>query len=47
MDGDLGALGMPRFGRYVSPRDAELVRAYVARQAAMLYEEENARPVNP
>ena len=47
VDGDLGALGMPRFGRYVSPRDAELVRAYVARQAAMLYEEENARPVNP
>jgi outer membrane protein assembly factor BamB len=42
VDGDLASLGMPRFGKYVSARDAELVRAYVARQAAMLYEEENA-----
>jgi mono/diheme cytochrome c family protein len=47
VDGDLGALGMPRFGKYVSARDAELVRAYVARQAAMLYEEEKAAAVTP
>jgi hypothetical protein len=33
---------MPRFERYVKPADAELIRAYVARQAAMLYEEEQA-----
>ena len=31
---------MPRFGRYASPADAELIRAYVARQASMLYDEE-------
>jgi len=39
---DLAAQGMPRFERYVTPADAELIRAYVARQAAMLYEEEQA-----
>ncbi len=37
VDGELAPLGMPRFGKYVSPEDAELIRAYVARQAAMLY----------
>jgi len=42
VDGEIASLGMPGFGRYVSPRDAELVRAYVARQATMLYEEEEA-----
>ena len=39
---DLAAQGMPRFERYLSPADAELIRAYVARQTAMLYEEEQA-----
>jgi PQQ-dependent dehydrogenase (methanol/ethanol family) len=43
VDGDLASLGMPRFRPYVSPKDAELIRAYVARQAAMLFEEEAAR----
>jgi len=44
VDGDLASLGMPRFGRHVTPADAERIRAYVARQAAMLYaEEEGAR----
>ena len=43
VDADLASLGMPRFEKYLSPRDAELVRAYVARQAAMLYEEEAAQ----
>jgi hypothetical protein len=28
---------MPRFGKYLSAENAELIRAYVARQAAMLY----------
>jgi hypothetical protein len=32
---------MPRFERYVKPADAELIRAYVARQAALLYEQEH------
>ena len=39
---ELAAQGMPRFERYVTAADAELIRAYVARQAAMLYEEEQA-----
>ena len=39
VDGDLASLGMPRFSNYVSADDAELIRAYVARQAAMLYAE--------
>ena len=39
---DLAAQGMPRFERYLTAADAELIRAYVARQAAMLYEEEQA-----
>jgi mono/diheme cytochrome c family protein len=44
VDGDLASLGMPRFGAHVSPPDAELIRAYVARQAGFLYaEEETAR----
>ena len=43
MLGSLAPLGMPRFGKYVSAEDAELVRAYVARQAAMLYEAEASR----
>ena len=37
VDGELAPLGMPRFGKYVSAEDAELIRAYVARQAEMLY----------
>lgn len=37
VEGDLAPLGMPRFGQYVSGDDAELIRAYVARQAATLY----------
>ena len=40
---ELATQGMPRFERYLTPTDAELIRAYVARQAAMLYEEEQAR----
>ena len=39
---DLAARGMPRFERYVTAADAELIRAYVARQAAIRYEEEQA-----
>ena len=34
---------MPGFGKYVAAADAELIRAYVARQAAMLYAAEAAR----
>ena len=37
VDGELAPLGMPRFGEYVSRADADLIRAYVARQAAALY----------
>jgi PQQ-dependent dehydrogenase (methanol/ethanol family) len=40
VEGDLAARGMPRFGRYVSAEDAELIRAYVAKQAAGLYDAE-------
>ena len=43
VDGELAALGMPRFGKYMAAEDAELVRAYVARQAAMLYAAESKR----
>jgi mono/diheme cytochrome c family protein len=40
VDGDLAPSGMPAFGRHVSPEDAERIRAYVAREAALLYREE-------
>ena len=40
VDGELAPLGMPRFGKYVSPEDAELIRAYIARQALMVHEAE-------
>ena len=43
VDGDLASLGMPRFGKYVPAQDAELIRAYVARQAGMLYAAEASR----
>jgi hypothetical protein len=43
VDGDLASLGMPRFGKYVPAEDAELIRAYVASQAAMLYSAEAKR----
>ena len=42
VDAALASRGMPRFGRYVSPEDAELIRAYVARQARILYSAELA-----
>jgi len=42
VDGAFAARGMPNFGAYVSPQSAELIRAYVARQATMLYAEEAA-----
>jgi len=44
VDGALATRGMPNFGAHVSPEAAELIRAYVARQAGMLYEEETAAP---
>ena len=43
VDGDLAPMGMPRFGKHLSAADAELIRAYVARQAAMLYQAEASR----
>jgi hypothetical protein len=33
---------MRRFERHLTPADAELIRSYVARQAAMQYEAERA-----
>jgi mono/diheme cytochrome c family protein len=45
VDGDLAPRGMPRFGRYVSAADAELIRSYVARQAVVLYEAEASQSV--
>jgi quinohemoprotein ethanol dehydrogenase len=42
VDGALASRGMPNFGTHVSPRAAEEIRAYVARQASMLYAEEEA-----
>jgi quinohemoprotein ethanol dehydrogenase len=41
--GELSKLGMPRFERYLSVDDAELIRAYVAKQAAMLYAAEGGQ----
>jgi quinohemoprotein ethanol dehydrogenase len=38
----IAAVGMPSFAGDVSDQDAELVRAYVARQAAALYAQESA-----
>ena len=38
----LASKGMPRFERQLSAADAERIRAYVARQAAMAYAEEQA-----
>ena len=40
VDGERAPLGMPRFGKYVSAADAELIRAYVARQAKTAYDAE-------
>ena len=37
---ELASQGMRRFERYLTPADAELIRSYVARQAAMQYEAE-------
>ena len=42
VDEELASRGMPRFKRYITQTDAELIRAYVARQAAMLFDEEQA-----
>ena len=42
LGGELASLGMRRFERYLTPADAELIRSYVARQAAMQYEAERA-----
>jgi PQQ-dependent dehydrogenase (methanol/ethanol family) len=42
VEAQLAAQGMPRFERYVTAADAELIRAYVARQAAIAYAEEQA-----
>ena len=43
VDGLLAPRGMPRFEKYVSAADAELIRAYVARQAKMAYDAEHRR----
>jgi quinohemoprotein ethanol dehydrogenase len=43
VDQQLASRGMPRFGRHLSAADAELIRAYVARQAALLVDEEQKR----
>jgi quinohemoprotein ethanol dehydrogenase len=45
VDAALASRGMPRFTGHVSPADAERIRAYVARQAAILFEEEHAAGV--
>ena len=42
LGGELASFGMRRFERYLTPADAELIRSYVARQAAMQYEAERA-----
>jgi PQQ-dependent dehydrogenase (methanol/ethanol family) len=43
LGGELSKLGMPRFERHLSVDDAELIRAYVAKQAAMLYAAEGGQ----
>ena len=47
VDAALASRGMPRFGRYVSAADAELIRAYVARQAALLINQEEQERTAP
>jgi quinohemoprotein ethanol dehydrogenase len=42
MEGELAPLGMPRFEQHLSADEPELIRAYVAKQAAMLYAKETA-----
>ena len=42
LGGELASLGMRRFERYLTPADADLIRSYVTRQAAMQYEAERA-----
>ncbi|MGQ0648763.1 MAG: c-type cytochrome, partial [Gemmatimonadaceae bacterium] len=44
VDGEFVPLGMPRFAAYLTPADVELIRAYVARQAALLHAQERAKP---
>lgn len=40
--GATASMGMPRFAEFLSEQDGELIRAYVARQAALAYAEEQA-----
>lgn len=47
MHGGRTALGMPNFEEWVSPAEAELIRAYVAAQARPLYEREQAAAQSP
>lgn len=42
VDGALDARGMPKLGDWVSPADAEAIRAYVAREAEGLWRREQA-----
>ena len=42
LGGELASLGMRQFERFLTPADAERIRSYVARQAAMQYEAERA-----
>jgi len=43
VDEELASRGMPRFSGHISAADAELIRAYVARQAALLIDQEHER----
>ena len=41
-EGERVKMGMPSFGTLLAAEDAELVRAYVVRQATMAYEQKGA-----
>ncbi|AMY08539.1 Quinohemoprotein alcohol dehydrogenase ADH-IIG precursor [Luteitalea pratensis] len=43
VDEELASRGMPRFSRHISAADAELIRAYVAGQAGLLFNQEQER----
>ena len=42
LDGELAAKGMPKAGAFVDAKEAELIRTYVSKQAAMAYAREQA-----
>jgi mono/diheme cytochrome c family protein len=44
IQGALVSIGMPDFGQHLTPEDADAIRAYVARQAALAYAAQRKTP---